>query len=82
MIRFFDLAQGSQDPPVPPSVVVFPAFVAYAAYTNDNTRVQAEVIADKMVSASKKHLVDMWNNKVIKRFDPSSKGHLPTKFPK
>ena len=34
---------------ISPGVIAFPAFVSYDAFTKDDTRVEAEVIADMMV---------------------------------
>ena len=46
-LRYMEQAKGSSQQR--PGAIVFPAFLAYDAYKKDDTLVEAEVVADKMV---------------------------------
>ena len=75
------MVQGSDGKP--PAVVVLPAFKTnYFRLGIDKTPMRPELVAEYAVNATKDQLRVMWRKRLINRFNPNTRGHKATNYPR
>ena len=79
--RYLDIVQGSAGNP--PAVLVLPAFKTNSFRLGiDKTPMRPELVAEFTVNATKDQLRVMWRKRMINRFNPMTRGHKATNYPR